>query len=159
MGADQHVDLAFGEIGEHLLDLLRRAEARDHLDPHGKVAKAVAEGVPVLLGEDRRRREHQHLLAVHRDGERGTHRHLRLPEPDVAAHEAVHRPRRLEVFLHGLDRVLLVRRLAVRERRLEAGDPLVLEVVRDAFARLPLCIEPDQLGCELVHRLARARAK
>ena len=34
---DQHVDLARGEVGEHLLHLRRLAEARDHLDPDGEV--------------------------------------------------------------------------------------------------------------------------
>ncbi len=111
----------------------------------------------MLLGEDRRRHEHQDLLAVDRDGERGAHGDLGLAEADVAADEPVHRPRRLEVLLDGLDRVLLVGRLAVRERRLELLQPLVLEVVGDALARLPLRVERDQLAGELLHRLARAR--
>ncbi len=89
--ADEDVDLARLVVGEHLLDLLRRPEAGDHLDTDREVAEAVAEGVPVLLGEDRRRHEHQHLLPVHRDGEGGPHRHLGLAEADVAADEPVHR--------------------------------------------------------------------
>ena len=96
------------------LDVGRLAEARDHLDPDREVAEALAEGVPVLLREDRRRHEHQHLLAVQRDGERGAQRDLGLAEPDVAADEAVHRARRLEILLDGLDRRALV--LASRGR-------------------------------------------
>ena len=61
--ADEHVDLALGELREHLLDLGRPPEAGDHLDADGEVAVALAEGVPVLLGEDRRRAEHEHLAA------------------------------------------------------------------------------------------------
>ena len=128
MGADEDVDLAGGEVGQHLLRLGRLAEARDHLDVEREVAEALAERVPVLLGEDRRRAEHEHLPAVDGDGERGAHRDLGLAEADVAADEPVHRPRRLEVLLDGLDRPRLVVGLAVRERRLEPLEPLVREV-------------------------------
>ena len=61
--ADEHLDLALGELAQHLLDLGRLAEARDHLDADGEVAVALAEGVPVLLGEDRRRAEDEHLAS------------------------------------------------------------------------------------------------
>src|SRR6266540_828875 len=154
--ADQDVHLARLEIGEHLLDLPRRAEARDHLDANGKVPVARAEGVPMLLGQDRRGREHQRLLAVDGDGERGADRDLGLAEADVTAHEPVHRPRRLEVLLHRLDRGLLVRCLAVGKRRLEAFEPLVPEVERDARRLLALCVEREQLAGELADGLARA---
>ena len=124
--ADQHVDLALGEVAQHLLRLGGLAEARDHLDAHGEVAEALAERVPVLLGEDRRGHEHQRLLAVDRDRERGPHGDLGLAEADVAADEPVHRPRRLEVLLHGLDRPLLILGLAVGELGLEPLEPLVI---------------------------------
>ena len=121
----------------------------------GKVPVAVAERVPVLLGEDRRRREHQRLLAVDRDRERGADRDLGLAEADIAANEAVHRPRRLEVLLDRLDRGLLVGRLAVGELRLEPLEVLVTQVVRDARRLLPLRVERKQLSRQLAHRLAR----
>ena len=93
----------------------RPPEARDHLDVDREVAVALAERVPVLLGEHRRRHEHQRLLAVERGGEGRADRDLGLAEADVAADEPVHRPRRLEVLLDRLDRRALVLRLAVRE--------------------------------------------
>ena len=110
----------------------------------------------MLLGEDRRRREHQRLLAVDGDGERGADRDLGLAEADVAADEPVHRVRRLEVLLHRLDRALLVLGLAVRELRLEPLEPLVLERVRDAGRLLALGVEAEQVARELAHALARA---
>src|SRR6266540_595683 len=151
---DQNVHLARLEVGEHLLHLARWAEARDHLHAHRKVAVACAEGMPVLLGEDRRRREHQRLLPVDCDGEGGADRNLCLAEADVAAHEPVHRSGRLEVFLDSLDRRLLVRRLPVRELGLEPLQPLVPEVVGDAGRLLPLRVEQEQLAGELAYRLA-----
>ena len=145
------------EVGEDRLGLLRRHEARDHLDAHREVAEALAECVVVLLGEDRGRREQQHLPAVDGDGEGGAHRDLGLAEADVAADEPVHRPRRLEVLLDRLDRCLLVRRLAIGEARLELRQPLAREVVRDSLARLALRVELDQVAGELADGLARAR--
>jgi hypothetical protein len=53
--ADEHVDLACAEVGEDPLRVLRRNEARDHLDAHREVAVPLAERIEVLLGEDRRR--------------------------------------------------------------------------------------------------------
>jgi hypothetical protein len=153
---DQHVDLAGLEVGDHLPLFLRAAEAGDHLDPHREVAIALAEGVPVLLGEDRGGDEHQRLLAIHRDGEGRAHRHLGLAEPHVAADEPVHRPRRLEVLLHCLDRGALVLRLAVRELRLEPLEPLVLELVRDPGRLLPPRVEREQLACQLAQARPRA---
>ena len=111
----------------------------------------------MLLGEDRRRREEQHLPAVDGDGERGAHRDLGLAEADVPADEPVHRARRLEVLLHRLDRSLLVRRLAIGEARLELRQPLAREVVRDSLARLALRVQLDQVAGELADGLARAR--
>ncbi len=157
VGADQHVDLALGEVLQHLLRLGRRAEARDHLDTDREVAVAVAERVPVLLGQDRRRAEEEHLLAVHRSGERGAHGDLRLAEADVAADEAIHRPRRLEILLHRLDRPRLVLGLPVGELGLEPLEPLVAEVVGEPRSLLALRIERDQLAGQLAHRLASAR--
>src|SRR5439155_14505768 len=81
--------------------------------------------------------------------EGGTHADLRLAEADVAADEPVHRTRRLEILLHGLDRGLLVRRLPVREVGLQPFEQLVREVVRDSWRALPLCIEREQLARQL----------
>ena len=145
MGADQHLDLALTELGEHLLHLGRPAEARDHLDPYREVAVAVAERVPVLLGEDRGRDEHQHLLAGHRDRERRSEGDLGLAVPDIAADEPVHRARRLEILFDRLDRACLILRLAVGELRLEPLEPFLVEVVGDADPRLALGVELQQL--------------
>ena len=153
---DQDVDLAFLEVGEHLLHLARRAEPRDHLHAHREVAVARPERVPVLLGEDRGRRKHQSLLAVDGHGEGRADGDLRLPEADVAAHEAVHRTWRLEVLLHRLDRRLLVGRLSIRELGLEPLEVLVAKVVRDTGRLLPLRIESKELAGQLAYGLARA---
>ena len=107
-------------------------------------------------GEDGGRDEHEGLPAVQRDREGGPDRDLGLPEADVAADQAVHRARRLQILLHRLDRALLVLGLAVRELRLEPFQPLAREIEGDARRSLAARIEPDQLAGELLHGFPRA---
>ena len=152
MRPDQDVDLACLEVGEDALHIGGLAEARDHFHGDREVAVALAEGVPVLLREDRRRHEHERLLAVERGGERCAHRDFGLAEADVAADEPVHRTRRLEVFLDGFDRSRLIGCLAVRERRLEPLEPLLVEVERDALRVLAPRVELEELAGELADR-------
>ena len=152
---DQHLDLALAELVEDPLLVGLRPEARDHLHAHREVAVALAERVPVLLGEDRRRAQDEGLLPVQRRRERGPHGDLRLAEADVAADEPVHRPRRLEVLLDRLDRLALVVGLAVRERRLQPLEPFPREVEREPGCLLALGVEREELARELAHRGAR----
>ena len=88
------------------------------------VRQALREGAVVLLREDRRRHQHQHLLAVLGGLERRAQRDLGLAVADVAADQPVHRPRRFHVGLHQLDRLALVRRLREREALLELALPV-----------------------------------
>ena len=60
--ADQDVDLARFQLFQNDLLLLRRAEARDHLDVDGKLREAAAERFIVLEAEHGGGREHGHLL-------------------------------------------------------------------------------------------------
>ena len=99
MGADQDVDLARLEVGQDGFYLGRRAQAGDALDPEREVGEALAEGAEVLLGEDRGRDQDDHLLAVGGGLDGGAQGDLGLAEADVAADQAVHRPRRLHVAL------------------------------------------------------------
>ena len=124
VGADQDVDLALGEALDGLALLGGGAEARDVLDRERVVAQPLGERAEVLLGEDRRRHEHQGLLAGVGRLERGAQRDLGLAVADVAADQPVHRALGLHVLLDRLDRVALVGRLAVREVLLELAQPV-----------------------------------
>ena len=103
MRADQDLDLPFLELVQDPRLICACAEARHHLHAHREVAIALAEGVPMLLRENRRRAEDERLSVVHGGSERRPDRDLRLPEADVAADEPIHRPWRLEILLHRLD--------------------------------------------------------
>ena len=156
MRPDEDVHLPVLEVREDLLLVGAAPEPRHHVDPHREVAIPLTERVPVLLRENRRRAEDERLSAVQRDTEGGAHGHLGLPEADVAAHEAIHGPIRLEILLDRLDRLQLVVRLAVRERALEPLEPVVREVERVPRRLAALGVEGEELAGELAHRLARA---
>ncbi len=115
MRPDQHLHLPLAELLEDLPLVGAGSEAGDHLHSHREVAVALAEGVPVLLGEDRRRTEDERLLTVQRDCKRGAHSHLRLAEADVTADEPIHGPRRFQVLLDRLNGLHLVVSLPVRK--------------------------------------------
>ena len=78
-----------------------------------------AKRAAVLLGQNRGRHEHGHLVAGVDRFERGPHRHFGLAEADVAAEQPVHRPRLLHVVLDGGDGGELVGRFAVGKRGVE----------------------------------------
>ncbi len=126
------------------------------VDGQRQVAHPLGEVAVVLLGEDRRRREDQHLLAVGRRLDRGAQRHLGLAEADVAADQPVHRPLRLHVGLDRVDRVELVDGLLVRELGLELLDQLAVRREPVTTTGAPLGVEVDQLARHLVRGLARA---
>ena len=107
----------------HLAGLAGGEEPGQHLDPHRVAGEAVAEGLVVLLGEQRGGHEHGHLLAVLHGLERGPDGDLGLAEADVAAHEAVHRVVGLHVGLHVVDGRELVGRLLVGEGLLQLALP------------------------------------
>ena len=134
-----------------------RAEARDVLDRERVVAQALGERAEVLLGEDRGRHEHQHLLAGVGRLERGAQRDLGLAVADVAADQAVHRALGLHVPLDVLDRLALVGRLAVREGGLEVAQPVGVGREREAAPAAALGVEVEQLAGELLGGAAGAR--
>ena len=156
VGADEDVDLALGEARDRLLLLGGGAEARHVLDRHRVVLEALGEGAVVLLGEDRGRRQHHHLLAVLGRLERGAQRHLGLAVADVAADQAIHRPRGLHVGLDELDGVALVGRLGVGEGVLELALPVGVQRERVALAALALGVQVEQLAGQLLGGAARA---
>ena len=142
--------------GERVADLGRLAQPRDHLDLERELGEPLAEGAEVLLGEDRRRHQHHHLLALGGRLVRGAQRDLGLAVADVAADQPVHRPLGLHVGLDRLDRVDLVGGLAVGERALELELPLAVGLERVAAAGLALGVEVEQLAGELARGAAGA---
>ena len=119
VGADDAVDLARLQPGDHGPRLRRAEEAGQHLDADRVAAEAVGEGVAVLLREERGGHQDRDLLAGLDGLERGPDGHLGLAEADVAAQQAVHREAGLHVVLHVADGDQLVGGLDEREALLQ----------------------------------------
>ncbi len=153
VGADEDVDLAFGQARGGGRDFLGRLEAAHHLDRHRPVGETVAEAVVVLLGEQGGGHQHGHLApAVHGD-ERCAHGHFGLAEADVATDQAVHRLAGEHVQAHRLDGVLLVGGLLEREAGAE-GRVVGRRVGEGmALARRTSGIDVEQLGGHVAHLL------
>ena len=159
MRADEDVHVAGAEVGEHLLDLGRRPEPRDRLDPHREVAEAVSERAAMLLGEDGGRRQHQHLAAAGDGLECAPQRDLGLAEADVAADQPVHRALLLHVLGDRVDRTLLVVGLLEGEAGLQPGHHLVVAGERRPGDALPACVQREQLAGQLADGGADAGAQ
>ena len=147
------------DVGDDLALLAVAEEAREHLDARGQAGEALLEGVVVLLRQHGRRHEDGDLVAVHHRLEGGAHRDLRLAEADVAADQAVHRPRRLHVGLDLADRGELVGRLDVRERRFELLLPGRVRREGVAVEDLARGVEVEQLPRHVGHGAANAVAR
>ena len=157
MGADQDVDPALREALDRRFLLGRGAKPRDVLERERIVRQPLGERAVVLLGEDRRRHQHQHLLALVRGLERRAQRHLGLAVADVAADQPVHRLGRFHVGLHELDRLALVGRLGEGEALLELPLPIGVRLERVPGAPPALGVEAQQLARQLLRGAARAR--
>ncbi len=144
--ADHDVDAAFVDLRDRRVDFLRGLEARQLDDPHRPVGEAVGEGLRVLLGEQRGRRQQRDLLAAQHRDERGAQRDLGLAEADVAAHEAVHRLAARHVADHGRDGGRLVGRFLEAEAFRELHVVARIERERVAFAGRAARVQVQQLG-------------
>ena len=135
------------------LDLPGRPEARDHLDLHGERREPLAEGLPVLEGQDGRRRQDRDLLSVEGGAHDGAHGDLGLAVADVAADESVHRGLGRHVGGDVGDGGGLVGGLLVLEGLLELALPGALGREGVAGPGLALGVEPQELRRHVAHRL------
>ncbi len=119
--ADHDVGLPVFQLLPHPRHVLRGNEAAGLRDLDREAPEALAEGLEVLAGEQRRRHHHRDLLAFHHGDERGSQRNLGLAEAHIAADEPVHRPALGQVLGHGLDAGELVVGLVIGEARQEFG--------------------------------------
>ena len=126
MGADDDVDRAVFETADDLGLLLLRLKTRECPDFERIVAHAPLERERVLLREHRGGAQHGDLLARFGHAKRGANGHFGLAEANVAAYQAVHGARRLEVLENVGNRARLVGGFVECKRCLE-GAVLVVD--------------------------------
>ena len=153
MGADDDIDGASGEPLERLPLLSRRTKPRQRPDGEGKLGEAGSEAPPVLLAKDGGGDEDGHLMARFDRLERRPHRHLGLPEADVAAQQPVHRAGPFHVGPDRVGRRPLIRSGIEREGVGELPLPGGVGGEGDAGAALPLRLELDHVGGHVGDRL------
>ena len=115
MRADDDIDAAFAQQLQHFFLFGVRTKTAEHFDAHRIIEHALPKHFEMLLRQNGGRREHGDLFAVHDRLERGANGDFGFAETDVAADQAVHRPRTFHVDLRVDDRLHLVRRFAERE--------------------------------------------
>ena len=106
----------------------------------------------MLLGENRGRHEHRHLLPGLDRLERGPDGDFGLAVPDVADQQAVHGAGPLHVPLHFFRSATLVGRILVEERRLELALPRRVGREREARRDLAMRVQVEQLQSHLPDR-------
>ena len=158
MRADDDVDPPFAELAGDLLAVAARTEARELLDAHRPFGEAVAERLVVLLREQGGGNEERDLPSLHGRRERGPHRDLRLAEPHVPAHEAVHRPVASKVVQGRADRGCLVGGLLEGEAFGEGGVLPVVEGDRVAGPRRAPGLDLEELRGDVAHPFGRRLA-
>ncbi len=159
VGADDDVELAVRQRLQRLGLLLGAAEARQLGELHRPGGEAVGEVVEVLLGQQRGRHQHRHLVAAHHRHEGGAQRDFGLAEADVAAHQAVHRLARLHVGHHRGNRGGLVGGFLVAEALGEGFVIVQRKLERVSLARGAQRVQVQQFGGGVARRLHGAAAR
>ena len=149
---DDEVDLADREIVERFFLLLRRAEAGEDVNRDREGREAADGGEVMLLGQDGRRHQDRHLLAVQDALHRGAERDLRLAEADVAAEQSLHRGRGLHIPLDLGDAAELVVGLGVGEALFKLLLPRRIRREGEAGQALARGIELDEALGEILGR-------
>src|SRR5262245_61632329 len=121
VGSDQNIDVTSGGLSEDLRNLLRGQETADHFNAYRVIAKPMPKSLEMLLGQNRRRRQHGNLFAAF-DGEKsGSHRHFGLAVADIAADQAIRRLSALHAGQGLIDGTLLIWSFFVFESRFESS--------------------------------------
>ena len=154
VGADDDVDAAVGQALDGLLRLGVVGEPGQPAHRDRERRHPLGERRKVLLGQQSRRHQDDHLLAVLHRLERGSHGDLGLAVADVAGDHPVHRRGLLHVRLDLVDGRHLVRRLGEREGVLEFTLPRGVRGEGVAGRGGPSGVQLHQLGGDVADRLA-----
>ena len=88
--ADDNVHGSLGDTLQNFAFAVRRCEAAEHFDGHGKLAHALADVFPVLACQHCGGHKDRHLAPPHDGLESSTNGDLRFAEADVGTQQPVH---------------------------------------------------------------------
>src|SRR5689334_6708875 len=155
MSADDDVDLASFEVSEDRRLFLWRLKATERLDINGKIRQPIAEGARVLVSQNCRRNEHDHLLAALDCLEGSANRDFRLAVTDVTYKQAIHRAGLLHVAFHIGRSSSLVGCVLEQKRRLQLTLPHCIRDVRRTRRNFSPRVKVEQLDGHLLNSRAR----
>ena len=115
VGADNDIDLPFGQPVDDISLLLGGAKAGEHLHLYREGCQPLQEGVVMLLGQDSGGHQDGDLLAVHHGFESGAQGNFCFAIAHIAANQAVHRATVLHIALDFRQDAHLVIRLDIRK--------------------------------------------
>ena len=152
--SDHDVHLPFFQIFQRFFLLARRAETRQHIDPHWEILHPLHKGIVMLLRQNCGRHQIHNLLTLLNRLKCRPERYLRLAVSNVAADQAVHDAAAFHVFFGRLDRLQLILRLLKREHFLKFPLPDRIRSILVALAPLTRCIKLDEILCNITDRTA-----
>ena len=147
MCTDNYICLAALELTQRRLLLLFRAEARHHIDGHGKRSHAREQRLIMLKRKNRRRHEDRGLISVLRRFESRSERDLGFSVAHISAEQTIHRVLPLHVGFDILNRAELPVRLFIFERSGKFGGHFRIRRKRDSLRAAAARIKLDQLLC------------
>ena len=157
MRADDDVHLPLFQLLDRLFLLRAASEPAEQINVDRKIFHPLHKVVVMLLGEDRRRHQKCHLLAVLHRLKRRTDRNFRLSVSDVAADQTIHNLRALHVGLGRRNGKILVFRLLKREHLLELFLPHSVRSERKSLFILAHCVKLHEVFGDLLDRSPDSR--
>ena len=154
---DDDIHHALLQIRDRLLLLCRRAEPGEQIDPHRKIFHPLHKRIIMLLRQNGRGHQIDHLLVLLHRLEGRPDGDLRLAVPHIAADQTIHDPAALHILLGGHDRADLILRLLEGEHLFKFPLPDRILAVLEALALLSCRIQLHQILRDLVHRTAHLR--
>ena len=152
--ADDHVHRAGPQTLDGPVDLLGGLEPAHGRHIDREPFEPFAEGLVMLLDQQRGGHEHGHLLAVLHGLEGRAQRDLGFAEPHIAADQAIHRHGLLHIGFNFVDGGELVGGFLIGEGVFQLLLPRGVRAEREAFGPLTGGVQLDQVVGDLVDVLA-----
>ena len=145
MRPNQHIHLPRFHFIQCGLLFLGRFKSIDIVYGNRKTRKSLRKRTIMLLSQNRCWHQNGDLLTVANGFKRRTHRHFCLSETHITANQTVHRLGRFHIAFCILHCFGLVRRILVKETRLQLHLHIIVGPKRKPLLRFPLGIQRNQL--------------
>ena len=144
MGPNKYIDLTFPHFFQSCALFPRSAETAYQFDINAERFHSLCESHEVLLGQNRSRHQHRHLLAIGDSFESSSDSNLCLAIANVTAEQSVHRHRFFHITFNFFNSLQLVRRFFKRESRFKLSLHFCIRPERMSSYNFPLRIQSQQ---------------